>query len=100
MEKKTTGPIKQDWVGKPQDAINLAALRWYVCTIDRLCIEIYATNRRKYPKLAKLLKKQLNELKALGTSAKVEDDDECPPGFVKCDDGLCAPACDVEFTGD
>jgi hypothetical protein len=97
MEKQS-GPVKQAWVPQSQDAINLAALRWYACTIERLCIEIYATNRKKYPKLAALLNKQVKELKALGVSAKIADDDACPPGYVMCEDGLCAPSCDFEIS--
>jgi hypothetical protein len=93
---KHTGPVKQEWVAAPNDAINLAALRWYACTIERICIEIYATNRTKFPRLEALLNKQVKELKRLGASAQLGDEDDCPPGYVMCEDRLCAPSCDFE----
>lgn len=95
---KHTGPVKQDWVALPQDAINLAALRWYACEIEQVCIEIYATNRKKFTKLEDMLKKHVTALKTLGASKLIADDDNCPPGYVMCEDRLCAPACDFETT--
>jgi hypothetical protein len=87
-------------VADPNDAINLAALRWYACTIERICIEIYATNRKKFTRLEKLLNRQVKELEALGAIAALADDDACPPGYVMCEDRLCAPSCDFEAAAD
>jgi len=85
---------KGPWTPSPNDAINLATLRWYALTIERLLIEIYSTNREKLPGLQHLLDEELRRLYAYSQSSEVRDDDECPPGQTMCPDGLCAPSCD------
>jgi hypothetical protein len=97
MAKKQTskGPVKKDWVADPRDAIALAALRWYALTIDRLCIEIYATDRKKFEDLEDLLKSHVVALYKFGKGVKFTDEDECPEGYVMCN-GLCAPTCNFE----
>jgi hypothetical protein len=87
--------VKEDWIAKPEDAIALAALRWYALTIDKLCIEIYATDRRKFMALEALLKSQVTDLLEFAKDTTQGDEDECPEGFVMCD-GLCKPACYFE----
>jgi hypothetical protein len=93
---KGTPPVKQAWVPDPKDAINLAALRWYALTIDRLCIEIYATNRKKFRELETLLQSQVKALYGFAKDVGLRDDDQCPPGYMMCPDRLCAPSCDFE----
>ena len=93
---KATPSVKQPWVADPKDAINLAALHWYALTIDRLCIELYATNRKAFPELEKLLQSQVKALYAFSKDVGLTDDDRCPGGYMMCPDGLCAPACDFE----
>jgi hypothetical protein len=94
--KKSTTPVKQAWVAQPQDAINLAALHWYALTVDRLCIEIYATNRKKFRELERLLQSQVKALYEFAENVRFTDDDECPPGYMMCSDRLCAPSCEFE----
>lgn len=97
MAKKQTSKrtVKQDWVADPRDAIALAALRWYALTIDRLCIEIYATDRKKFKELEDLLQSQVAALFKFGKNVTLADEDECPEGYIMCN-GLCAPACNFE----
>jgi hypothetical protein len=94
-KKSSKGLVKQDWVAKPEDAIALAALRWYALTIDKLCIEIYATDRRKFTALEAKLKAQVTALVKFAKGVTAADEDECPDGYVMCD-GLCKPACYFE----
>jgi hypothetical protein len=96
MKKPRT---KTKWVPQPEDAINLATIRWYAITLEKLLIEMYSTNRKKWPGLQKLLDQDLQELydyfKKPEFGPELSDDDECPPGQQMCDDGLCAAQCKV-----
>jgi hypothetical protein len=86
---------KHTWKARPADAIDLATLRWYAVTMEKLAIEIYATDRSRFADLDQLLRGQLGQLSRFGAgaSAAVTLDDDCPNGWFLCKDGLCAPAC-------
>ena len=84
------------WQPRPNDAIDLATLRWYAVTIEKLAIEIYVTDRSKFGALDTVLRREVKALTALAARASdaVHSDDDCPGGWFLCRDGLCAPACD------
>ena len=83
------------------DALRLAALRWYAITIERLSIEVFATHPEKYNELEAKLKDACKALKALGGQKKKlkgpdeDEQDGCPDGYKLCSNGLCAPMCGV-----
>lgn len=81
------------WKAVPNDAIKLAALRWFALTIEKWSIELYATNTATFPELEKILRKTMNAMSDLRDDFAAEADD-CPEGYVLCDDGVCAPSCD------
>lgn len=81
------------WQAAPNDAIRLAALRWFAVTIEKWSIELYATDATTYPKVVKALRHALNDLSDLRDDAR-QDEDDCPEGYVLCDNGMCAPSCD------
>ena len=83
------------WQPEPNDAINLATLRWYALTIDRLLIQIYATDRSKQAAMQAILDKAVKELYRHGKGITAEDG-ECPEGQRLCSDGFCAPMCMFE----
>src|SRR5688572_17585181 len=39
----------------PDDAFKLAALQWWTHTIGRIAIEIYATDRRQFDRMSRIL---------------------------------------------
>ena len=95
MKKPKT---KNKWMPQPEDAINLATIRWYAIEIEKLLIEMYSTNRKKWPGLQKLLDKDMKELYDYFKKpdfGPLSDEDECPPGQQLCSDGLCAAQCDI-----
>lgn len=84
------------WQADPNDAIRLAALRWFALEIERRSIEIYATDRKRFTSIENLLRQALRQLQAVRgqvMSLEVEQED-CPMGYLLCKDGLCAPMCD------
>ena len=83
------------WQPEPNDAINLATLRWYALTIDRLLIQIYSTDRSKQAGMQAILDQALKELYRHGKGI-AEGDSECPEGQRLCSDGFCAPICMFE----
>jgi hypothetical protein len=93
-KKKTTRPRRAVWQAQPDDAIRLAALRWFALEVERLSIEIYATDKRRYVPVERLLRDTLKRMGTIRASAKVDDPGVCPDGYVLCKDGLCAPMCD------
>jgi hypothetical protein len=97
MARKQTpqGRVKQVWIAESRDAISIAALHWYAITIEKVCIEIYATDRKRFKALEALLQSQVRDLYKFAKGVKGDEDDECPEGYVMCN-GLCAPACDFE----
>ncbi len=50
------------WQAVPNDAIRLAALRWFALTIEKEAIELYATNTATFPEMEKILRKALGEI--------------------------------------
>jgi|SRR6187401_1222443 hypothetical protein len=83
------------WEPEPNDAINLATLRWYALTIDRLLIQIYCTDRSKQATMQAILDKAVRELYLHGKGPTLGDDG-CPEGQRLCSDGFCAPMCMFE----
>ncbi len=90
---KDTG--KTPWQPTPQDAINLAALRYYALEIERKCILIYCTDpaaaRPTFEPLTDLLAGFIKDLNEFGSKKTVQFNSECCPPFVLCSDGLCHP---------
>ena len=90
---------KTKWTPQAEDAANLATIRWYAITLERLLMEMYFTNRKKWPELQDLLNEDLKDLynhfKKPTLIPDLRDDDECPPGQTMCRDGLCAPQCQI-----
>lgn len=91
--KSAVGP--RLWKAHPEDAIRLAALRWFAIEIERLTIEVYASDRTKFVEMERELR---HTLKRLGRTRKTVQrlalgDEDCPMGYLLCKDGLCAPMC-------
>ena len=82
------------WQAGPDDAIRLAALRWFALEIERMGIEIYASDKTKYKTIEKVLRQTMKAMNATRDHVIVADSDECPDGYFLCKDGLCAPMCD------
>lgn len=102
MAKKQSRSGKEPWKPEPEDAIRLAALRWFTIELERYSIEIYASDRTQYPAMEGVLRKALTEMKAFGRPAGaasrkrgLQEEQECPDGYILCKDGLCAPMCDA-----
>jgi hypothetical protein len=97
-KKKTkAGPGVRVWQADPDDAIRLAALRWFAIEIERLSIEIYASDKTRYLDLEDLLRGAVKRMKKITRRFDLDDED-CPNGYVLCKDGLCAPMCDGIIT--
>lgn len=92
--KKTSAPTASKWHPRPDDAIRLAALRWFALELERLSIEIYASNQDLYPQMERVLRDALKSLGGVGRRVNLVADNECPDGYVLCKDGICAPMCD------
>ena len=90
--KKKGGP---KWQSNPDDAIKLAAIRWFAATIEATSIQMYATNPSRYKEIEAILKACLGGLGKQLPSFGLADAD-CPPGFVLCRDNLCSPMCEWE----
>src|SRR5438045_8665561 len=90
---KKSATNKVLWQAHRDDAIRLAALRWFALTFERLAIQIYATDREKYDALTSLMKSQIKALASFG-ERQIADGEPCPEGYFLCADGLCAPMCD------
>lgn len=100
MAKKSSKSTRRTWKPHAHDAIRLAALRWYALTIERLAIDIYATDPRKFEAMAAMLRRQTKELFDLGRGpGGALKDNDCPDGYFLCKDGLCAPMCDPSSGG-
>lgn len=83
------------WEPSPNDAINVAAFRWFANQIENQALEVYATDRMHFAKLEELLRNTLREMGAIRQKAFVaQDENGCPDGWLLCDDGLCKPSCD------
>lgn len=84
------------WEPSPDDAMSLAAIRWFACVIESYSIELYATNPSTYEHTEKILREAVRKLglQRLKVGMGLTTDD-CPPGYRMCD-GICKPACDAE----
>lgn len=91
MAKRTKKPNTNKWQANADDAIKLAALRWFACTIEAEAIQIYATSPSKYPKIEAAMMACVKEIHGLLPTTGLSDDD-CPPGYVRCGNE-CAPMC-------
>jgi len=91
-KKKPTGGTGR-WQAAPNDAIRLAALRWFALTIEKEAIELYATNTLSFPEMEKILRKALGEIDDLRDEISLANED-CPEGYILCDDDVCRPSCD------
>ena len=91
-KKKPTGSTGK-WQAVPNDAIRLAALRWFALTIEKEGIELYATNTATFPEIEKILRKALGEIDDLRDKFSLANED-CPEGYILCDDEVCRPSCD------
>lgn len=85
------------WTPSPDDALSLAAIRWFACVIETYSIELYATNPSTYKQTEKILRETLRklELQRLKAGQGLTEED-CPPGYRMCQDGICRPSCDPE----
>ena len=91
-KKGARGGAGRLWQAEPDDAIRLAALRWFAIEIERKAIEIYATDKSRYLDLEALLRHTMKKMNIV--SDEIAEPEECPIGYVLCKDGMCAPACD------
>ena len=85
----------------PQDeaALKLAAIRWYMLSLEKLSNDIYVTDRAKFVEIDGILKSAfhaLGDIRKKMSAAMVEEDGGCAPGYVNCD-GICLPDCDRLF---
>ena len=92
MAKKSAKNLVNKWQGQPDDAIRLAALRWFAIQIERIGIEIYATNKSKAAAVEELLRGTVKRMSDLHED--IAEPEDCPIGYVLCKDGMCAPMCD------
>lgn len=88
-QKKSNG---HKWQAGPDDAIKLAALRWYAMMIESIAIQIYATDSSKALVVEGILRDCLTKMNGVRPKPITGDDGECPPGFVMCRNE-CAPMC-------
>jgi hypothetical protein len=91
-KKKPTGGTSR-WQAAPNDAIRLATLRWFALTIEKEGIELYATNTATFPEIEKILRKALGDIDEL-RDRFAEGEDDCPEGYIRCNDDVCRPSCD------
>ena len=82
------------WQGTPDDAIKLAAIRWYLCAIEIEAIQLYATDPSLYESIEEKMGDCIDELHGLKKTL-TGDEGDCPPGYVMCGDE-CAPRCFTE----
>jgi hypothetical protein len=100
MAKKKARSAKRPWQPDPNDAIRLAALRWFTLELERLSIEIYASDKTKYAAMDKVFRTAIKELGQVGRRSGLQAEEDCPDGYILCKDGLCAPMCDAEEAND
>lgn len=75
-----------------QAAYALAAIRWYVISLEKLSNDIYVTDKAKYEQVLGVLKSAFKEMGGVRKSLAVAMEG-CPPGYVNCN-GACLPDCD------
>jgi len=93
-KKKHKAVGSQKWQPQPNDAIQLAALRWFALEMERISIQIYATDKRQFTAMEKVFRHTLGKLNVVLETVNALSDDDCPEGYIRCKDGTCAPACD------
>ena len=107
MKKSTTQHKKHP--GRPNDAIALAAFRNFALDLERLLVRIYVTHPEKYEEMVDRMRRVLADLYVAGTNESLRQaaretsgpdrkhlsDENCPPGYQLCADGLCAEVCDI-----
>ena len=92
------------WTPQNDDpALTLAAIRWFGLSIEKLAIDIYVTDREKYPDVKYVLAEALKKLGQMRGDCKggnppkkanaADYEDGCAPGLVNCN-GICLPECD------
>jgi hypothetical protein len=108
VQTPSKGPAR-----RPDDAVAIAAMRNFAIDVERLLVRIYVTDRSKYEKLVHVMRTMLHEIYQAGTDPKLRaaaaeargadrkrlSEENCPPGWELCSDGLCAEVCyiaDVE----
>ena len=84
-------------------AMTLAAIRWFGLSIEKLAMDLYVTDRERYPEVKHVLADALKKLghmrgsckggKAPKTANIADFEDGCAPGYVNCN-GVCLPECD------
>ena len=77
-----------------EDAVRMAAIRWLVMRIEQICIEVLVTDRDKFSDVEDALRAEVRLLQQIGRPVRPLDDEDCPGGYIRCRDGLCAPMCD------
>src|SRR5262245_57036881 len=90
--RKVTG---NKWGPHPNDAIRLAAVRWFACRIEMEAIQIYATDSAKANLIEDVMAECITKLHELRPKPVTGEDGDCPPGYVMCG-GECAPRCFME----
>lgn len=79
--------------GDDQAALTLAAIRWYVNSLEKLANDIYITRRAMYPEVETILQRAFRDLGAVRKGMSLQAGEACPPGYVDCN-GVCLPECD------
>jgi hypothetical protein len=92
MAKRNHRPMQKKWEPQPNDAINLATIRWFALMIEAKAIEIFGTNPSVYPEIQKVLAKCLGEVASINVEKPIAGAGDCPPGWVPCGED-CAPVC-------
>lgn len=82
------------WEPSPNDAISLAAFRWFANALENGAVELYATNRESYHHIEHVMRHALEDLARVRVQFKVPaEENGCPDGYVLCN-GVCAPSCE------
>jgi hypothetical protein len=86
-----------DYTPQDETALRLAAIRWYMLSLEKLSNDIYITDRTKYDAVSDILKTAFHALgdirKQMASEVSAAG---CGPGYVNCD-GICLPDCDRLF---
>jgi hypothetical protein len=90
---KARKPTQGRWQAHPNDAIKLAALRWFALMTETQMIQAYATDTSVYETLCRIMRNTIKELEEVRKSLG-DPDGDCPEGYVRCG-RECAPMCDV-----
>lgn len=86
-----------NWAPSPNDAMAMAAIRWFACVIESYAIELYATNPTTFAHTEAVLRDAIRKLALAKLKIKQEfnAEDDCPEGYRMCD-GICKPSCEEE----